>query len=135
MPASVRDVTGGGAHASLDALGSAATCRNSIEPLRPRGRHVQIGLLGSDDDIEAVPMASVIAKELELYGSHGMAAPDYPALLADVLSGRVSVASLVTRRIPLEQAPNALAALTTTLNTGSRSSSRDARPRWFTVIP
>ena len=79
---------------------------------------MQIGLLSSDDRSEAVPMASVIAKELELYGSHGMAAPDYPALLADVLSGRVSVASLVTRRIPIEQAPDALAALTTTFEHG-----------------
>ncbi|MCH1991082.1 zinc-binding dehydrogenase, partial [Achromobacter xylosoxidans] len=43
--ARVRDVTGGGAHVSLDALGSAATCLSSIAGLRPRGRHVQVGLL------------------------------------------------------------------------------------------
>jgi alcohol dehydrogenase len=38
--ARVREVTGGGAHVTLDALGSAATARAALESLRPRGRHV-----------------------------------------------------------------------------------------------
>lgn len=43
--AAVREVTGGGAHLSLDALGSPATCAASVGSLRRRGRHVQVGLL------------------------------------------------------------------------------------------
>src|SRR5690606_22179939 len=45
VPAAVREVTGGGAHVSLDALGHPATCFNSVANLRRRGRHVQVGLL------------------------------------------------------------------------------------------
>jgi D-arabinose 1-dehydrogenase-like Zn-dependent alcohol dehydrogenase len=77
----VRDATGGGAHVSLDALGSHATCGASIRGLRPRGRHVQVGLLPPDLGHPQVPMARVIALELEVVGSHGMAAHDYGDLL------------------------------------------------------
>ena len=42
--AAVEAITNGGAHVSLDALGIEETCRNAIRSLRPRGRHVQIGL-------------------------------------------------------------------------------------------
>ena len=45
----VIELTGGGAHVSLDALGSAATCRGSIRSLRKRGRHVQVGLMLEGD--------------------------------------------------------------------------------------
>ncbi len=42
VAAAVRDVTGGGAHVSLDALGAVVTCVNSINCLRKRGRHIQV---------------------------------------------------------------------------------------------
>src|SRR5205823_145181 len=41
--AAILDLTRGGAHVSIDALGIAATCRNSVNSLRKRGRHLQIG--------------------------------------------------------------------------------------------
>jgi len=44
----IQDIPGGGAHVSMDALGSAVTCRNSILCLRKRGRHVQVGLMVGD---------------------------------------------------------------------------------------
>src|SRR5689334_5363759 len=43
----VRELTAGGAHLSLDALGSPVTCAASVNGLRRRGRHVQVGLLPS----------------------------------------------------------------------------------------
>ncbi|OLR92044.1 zinc-dependent alcohol dehydrogenase family protein [Actinokineospora bangkokensis] len=102
----VVDLTGGGAHLSLDALGSAQTCAGSINSLRRRGRHVQVGLFTEDP---AVPMARVIAYELEVLGSHGLAAHGYPALLGMVASGRLPVQRMITRRIPLGEAAAALA--------------------------
>ena len=104
----VRELTGGGAHASLDAIGSEAACAASIAGLRKRGRHVQVGLL---PEPPRVPMDLVIARELELLGSHGMAAHAYPEMLALVQAGRLRPGQLVSSRIALEQAPQALAAM------------------------
>ncbi|MGV9246773.1 zinc-dependent alcohol dehydrogenase family protein [Streptomyces sp. NPDC003710] len=109
----VRELTGGGAHVSLDALGSPPTCAASVNGLRRRGRHVQVGLLPSPDGTTPVPMARVIALELELLGSHGMAAHAYPPLLELVRSGALRPDLLVTSAIPLEASPAALASLGT----------------------
>jgi alcohol dehydrogenase len=103
--AAVRDRADGGAHLSLDALGSRATCRASVLSLRPRGRHIQVGLLPKG---VVVPMHRVIALELELYGSHGMPAHAYPELLGLVAGGRLRPDLLVGREIGLDQAGEAL---------------------------
>ncbi|MFC1407268.1 MULTISPECIES: zinc-dependent alcohol dehydrogenase family protein [Streptacidiphilus] len=104
----VRELTGGGAHVSLDALGSPPTCAASVRSLRRRGRHVQVGLLPQD---ALVPMSRVIGLELELLGSHGMAAHAYPPMLDLVGSGVLRPDLLVTAVIPLNAAPAALAAM------------------------
>lgn len=105
------EVTGGGAHLSIDAFGSVETMRGSVLGLRPRGRHVQVGLLLGDAAERGVPMGRVVGWELELLGSHGMPARDYPALLALVASGRLAPGRLVTRVIGLAEAGEALAAM------------------------
>jgi D-arabinose 1-dehydrogenase-like Zn-dependent alcohol dehydrogenase len=105
----VRELTDGGAHAALDAIGSEAACAASIAGLRKRGRHVQVGLL---PDPPRVPMHLVIGRELELLGSHGMAAHAYPEMLALVEAGRLRPSELVASRIGLEEAPQALVAMT-----------------------
>ncbi|MEW2162041.1 zinc-dependent alcohol dehydrogenase family protein [Streptomyces sp. NPDC007084] len=107
----VRELTGGGAQVSLDALGSPATCAASVNSLRRRGRHVQVGLLPSPTEVTPVPMARVIGLELELLGSHGMAAHAYPAMLELVRAGVLRPDLLVTSTIPLDAAPAALAAM------------------------
>jgi alcohol dehydrogenase len=111
VPAAVRQLTGGGAHVAVDALGSTQTCADSVLALRRRGRQVQVGLLPGVLGHPAVPMERVIAYELDLLGSHGMAAPDYPALLDLVVSGRQPAALLIGRRIGLADVPAALADL------------------------
>ena len=107
----VRELTGAGAQVSVDALGSVVTCQNSIGSLRRRGRHIQVGLMLAEDDMPPVPMSTVIAEELELYGSHGMAAHDYPAMLAEIADGSLQPERLVTHRIALTDAAAALAGL------------------------
>lgn len=107
----VRDVTGGGAHVSVDALGHPQTCCNSILNLRRRGRHVQVGLMLADHATPAVPMARVIAHELEIYGSHGMQSWRYDAMLRMILSGKLSPDRLIGRRITLSEAAPALASM------------------------
>ncbi|KAF2780006.1 zinc-dependent alcohol dehydrogenase family protein [Streptomyces sp. OM5714] len=116
--AAVRDLTGGGAHLSLDALGSPATCAASVAGLRRRGRHVQVGLLPSADGTTPVPMARAVALELELLGSHGMAAHTYPPMLELVRGGVLRPDLLVTSTIGLEAVPAALAAMGTAPGAG-----------------
>lgn len=107
----IRDLTGGGAHVSLDALGSPATAVASVECLRRRGRHVQVGLLLGADSTPPLPMDRVVARELEIYGSHGMAAREYPPMLALIEDGTLRPGDLVGEVISLEDAGRALAAL------------------------
>ncbi len=106
---SIREVTGGGAHVSMDALGSTTTCTNSVLCLRKRGRHIQVGLLAGDDHLPRIPMHQVIARELQLYGSHGMQACRYSDMLAMIVSGKLNPAALVGKTIPLDEAPQELA--------------------------
>jgi D-arabinose 1-dehydrogenase-like Zn-dependent alcohol dehydrogenase len=105
----IRELTDGGAHAALDAIGSEAACAASIAGLRKRGRHVQVGLL---PDPPRVAMDLVITRELQLLGSHGMAAHAYFEMLGLVQAGRLRPGQLVSSRIALEQAPQALVAMT-----------------------
>ncbi|MFF6995153.1 zinc-dependent alcohol dehydrogenase family protein [Streptomyces sp. NPDC008313] len=114
----VRELTGGGAHLSLDGLGSPVTCAASVNGLRRRGRHVQVGLLPSETGATPVPMARAIALELELLGSHGMAAHAYPPMMELVRSGALRPDLLITSTIPLDAAPGALTALDTAPTAG-----------------
>ncbi|MDC0765543.1 zinc-dependent alcohol dehydrogenase family protein [Streptomyces sp. HD] len=116
--AAVRALTGGGAHLSLDALGSPVTCAASVNGLRRRGRHIQVGLLPSTSGTTPVPMARAIALELELLGSHGMAAHSYTPMLELVRSGMLRPDLLVTSTIPLDAAPSALTAIGTAPGAG-----------------
>jgi alcohol dehydrogenase len=102
--AAVRDVTGGGAHVSIDALGSPVTCFNSIANLRKRGKHVQVGLLLGDQHQPAVPMDKVIANELEILGSHGIQAYKYGLIFDLIQAGKLDPAKLVGKTITLDAA-------------------------------
>ncbi len=107
----IRALSGGGVHVGIDALGRASTFADSLAGLRRRGRHVQVGLLVADDANPPVDMGTVLARELEIVGSHGMAARDYPAMLGEIVVGRLDPTRLVTRTITLDEAPNALVAM------------------------
>jgi len=108
VPGLIREMTGGGADVSIDALGSTVTCANSIGCLRKRGRHVQVGLLAGDDYLPRIPMHQVIGRELEICGSHGMQAHKYVDMLALIVSGRLNPKAMIGKTIPLEQAPGEL---------------------------
>lgn len=101
-PEAVAELTGGGAHVSVDAVGSPATAAAALHSLRRRGRHVQIGLLPGGGPV--LPLDRVIGWELDVLGSHGMAAADYAGMLDLVASGAVSPQSLVGARVGLAEA-------------------------------
>ena len=109
LAATIGELTGGGAHVSIDALGSPAVAADSVRCLRRRGRHVQVGLLPGAP--VPLPMDLVIARELEIYGSHGMAARDYPDMMRLVRDGTLRPGLLVGEVISLADVGRALAAM------------------------
>lgn len=105
----LHETTGGGPHLSIDAIGHPEVVAASLRSLRPRGRHVQIGLLPAG--MAAIPMGPVIANELEILGSHGMQARRYPEMLAMICDGHLKPDALVTSTIKLSEVPQALPAM------------------------
>jgi alcohol dehydrogenase len=105
VPGVIGQLTSGGAAVSIDALGARETCRNSVLCLRKRGRHVQAGLMLGDEREVSLPMAQLIAKELEIVGSHGMQAHAYGPLLKMICENRLQPRQLVRKTVALEQAP------------------------------
>lgn len=104
VPARIRSLTDGGSHVSMDAVGSEQTCADAVLSLRRRGRHVQVGLLPSPTGLSPVPMARAIAWELDVLGSHGMAAVDYPAMLSLIERGDLRPQDLVEAVVSLDDA-------------------------------
>lgn len=99
----IRDITGRGAQVSIDALGSHQTCWNSIQGLAKRGRHIQVGLMLGHHANPPIPMDAVIAKELEIYGSHGMQAFEYDRMLRMIERGDLEPKTLISDIVSLEQ--------------------------------
>lgn len=111
VPSAVGEITGEGSDVSVDAVGSEATCAAAVLSLRRRGRHVQIGLLPTETGLSQVPMARAIAWELDLLGSHGMAAADYPGMLALIADGVLRPQDLIERVVGLAEAARLLPAM------------------------
>ncbi len=115
----IMDLTGGGAHVAVDALGIAATCRNAIMSLRKRGRHLQIGLTTQAEKGEvSMPIDRIVQMELRLIGSLGMQSSHYPAMLQMVEAGKLSPKTMVTQTVPLEKASPILEQMTNFQNVG-----------------
>jgi len=107
-----RDLTGGGAHVSLDALGITATFHNSLKSLRKMGRHVQIGMpLGLHAMPELPLLDMVYARQITLHGTRGIGAHRFAALMGMIEAGRLDPARLVTHRIRLSGLNDALSAM------------------------
>jgi alcohol dehydrogenase len=108
VAAEVKALSGGGAHVSIDALGSPATCFNSISSLRKRGKHIQVGLLSPEQRNAKVPTDLIVANELEILGSHGIQAYRYEQLMPMIVDGSLQPEKLIGRTVNLEQAAEAL---------------------------
>lgn len=104
----IKELTQGGAHVSIDALGNRQTCYDSIASLRKRGKHIQVGLLAGADFEPQLPMQLVVANELEIIGSHGMQAHAYPEMLALIAAGKLNPQQMIKESIPLKEVVNRL---------------------------
>lgn len=99
--ARIREITGGGAHVSVEALGIPETTNASIECLRPLGRHVQVGMPVGHTARMEINMSAVYQGNLALFGTRGMPAWKYPSLLGLITSGRVDMTPMIAREIAL----------------------------------
>ena len=108
IPAQIHEITGGGSHVSVDAVGSEQTAAEAIHGLRRQGRHVQIGLFPAISGHPRMPMDRVIAWELDVFGSHGMAAAGYPEMMALIEHGVLQPQRLIERVIGLDEAAKLL---------------------------
>lgn len=115
----IRQLTGGGADVTMDAIGAESVVQSALRSLKPRGRHVQLGLL---PDPLQLDLSFLAFRELAFLGSHGMAAHDYPAMLDLLRRGTVRPDELVTAVIGLDGVGSALAGMT------------EASPAGITVI-
>lgn len=114
LRAHIKDLTGGGAHVSVDALGIAATCQAALRSLRKRGRHLQIGMTsGAERGMIAVPIDFIVQQELQIVGSFGMQPARYAPMLQLVEQKRLRPGELVTETIGIEQVNDVLAGMAT----------------------
>ncbi|MDQ0155045.1 zinc-dependent alcohol dehydrogenase family protein [Robertmurraya andreesenii] len=105
----VKQITKGGAHASIEALGIQETILNSVLSLRKGGRHVQIGLTTHNEaGIVGLPIDAVTAQELEIVGSLGNPRTEYDGLLALIAQGKLNPRSLVSKEVSLDDVNDVL---------------------------
>jgi alcohol dehydrogenase len=104
----IKEITGGGANVSIEALGHPECCFNSISSLAKLGKHIQIGLLEAGNENTAVPVNLVIARELEIIGSHGMQAYKYPEMLRMIGQGKLKPEKLIGKTVSLEESVDEL---------------------------
>jgi alcohol dehydrogenase len=114
----IRDITNGGAHVSIDALGHPQLAFDSISCLRKRGKHIQVGIMESGRHHTAIPMDLVIGRELEILGSHGMQAHKYPEMFEMIANGLLQPEKLIGRTISLDEAPDELVNMSSFSGTG-----------------
>jgi alcohol dehydrogenase len=109
VPGAVTELTAGGADVSIDAVGNPRVAADALLSLRKLGRHVQVGLL--NEGPTPLPMDLVVARELEVLGSHGMAVGDYGEVF-DLIAG-LDLSMLISRRLSLDEFPAALESMRT----------------------
>lgn len=108
--AAIREITRGGAHVSVEALGIAETANASLGCLRPLGRHVQVGMPLGHTAVMPIDMSAIYQKNLAVFGTRGMPSWRYPSLLALIEAGRVDVRPIVARETALSEASRELRA-------------------------
>lgn len=108
----VRDVTNGGAHLSVDALGITETFHNSIHGLRKLGRHVQIGMPLGSHAAPTVPLLELVySKQISIMGTRGIAASRFRALFDLIKGGAIDPSRLISSRISLDEVGGVLASM------------------------
>ncbi|MEY8757843.1 zinc-dependent alcohol dehydrogenase family protein [Peribacillus simplex] len=101
----IKEITKGGVHVAVDALGIALTCQNAISSLRKRGRLLQVGLTSKEEKgMIALPIDNIVLSELSVIGSANMPISRYPDMLRMVESNILKPGALITNTVGLKEA-------------------------------
>ncbi|MEW9673378.1 alcohol dehydrogenase catalytic domain-containing protein [Ammoniphilus sp. 3BR4] len=117
VPSEIKELSKGGVHVSLDALGSKQTIQPAIKSLRARGRHVQIGITATN--FIEVPVDDIMMYELTMIGSAGIPSYQYPSIIQLIKDGTLNPGKMVTKTIPLEEAGQILLDMQAQKNVGA----------------
>lgn len=113
VPGEIHDITDGGANVSVDALGIAETCQNSIDSLGFSGQHVQVGVPTPEDrGAVKLPIGAMLGKEIEVVGNVGMPPSRFGEILRMYDRGKLDPGAQVTREVSIEEVSDRLAAMT-----------------------
>ncbi len=115
------ELTRGGAHVSIDALGDEQTALPALFCLRTRGRHLRLGTSSKEQGGNiSLPVDLIVFKEIEFIGSLGMQAGRYPAMLRMVESGKLQPGKLVQGTVSIDEASEVLESMGHSAPTGTR---------------
>ena len=104
----LRKLTGGGADVAFEAIGNPVTQEQAFASVRTGGRLVVVGY---SDKPMTLDTGRVMFREIEIVGSLGCRAVDYPRVLDLARQGKIKVAELVTAKFPLDEINAAFDAL------------------------
>jgi alcohol dehydrogenase len=95
-----------GVDVSVDALGVAETCQNSVNSLGKGGQNLQIGLTTSEEEGEvSLPVDNIVMDEREFVGSFGMPPNEYEEIFSMMERGKIDPGRIVTETVSLEEVP------------------------------
>ncbi|WP_254545204.1 zinc-dependent alcohol dehydrogenase family protein [Halomarina pelagica] len=113
VPGEVQAITDRGANVSVDALGIATTCQNSVLSLGRRGQHLQIGLTTEEEQgMVSLPTDAMVMQEIEFIGSLGMPPTRYDEIFRMVATGKLDPSAVVSETVGLEDVSEKLSAMT-----------------------
>ncbi len=95
----IRKLTGGGADVGFEAIGNPVTQAQTLASLRTGGRFVVVGFSSEPMSLDT---GRVMYREMEIVGSLGCRAVDYPRVLELARQGKIRVKDLVTDRFSLD---------------------------------
>ena len=95
----IRILTGGGADIGFEAIGNPAVQEETFASIRTGGRFVVVGFASKPMTLNT---GKVMYREMEIIGSLGCRAVDYPRVLDLARQGKIQVKEMVTARFPLD---------------------------------
>jgi 6-hydroxycyclohex-1-ene-1-carbonyl-CoA dehydrogenase len=96
----IKKLTGGGADVAFEAIGLPVTQEQAFSSIRTGGRFVVVGFSAKPMELNS---GRVMYRELEIVGSLGCRAVDYPRVLSLVQSGKINLQKLVSGHFPLSE--------------------------------